>query len=646
MNRICLSLLFFLIALSGFAQGEKLSSLHANPVLNAKHDLKKHSMSSMGVVFSNPYSYYQKSDTLRDDFSYPGPYPDSARWLDNSVFVNYTFPISPVNLGVATFDGLNANGYPYDFRGAAAAGVPCDTLTSKRVRMTLTAVDSFYLSFYYQAQGRGFSPNPSDSLLLEFRSSHDSTHWHEMWVIPGYSPSNTDSGFHRVMIPLYNPKDNMVYTMDTVTYGPAITWFQLRFRNYATPNGNLSHWHLDYIDLRPHRAFSDTLVKRVFMVYEPQSFLANYQNMPWKQYQGPSDVIGNTHLYFRNNDLVVRNMTYQYQGFHYGVPFSTGYSNTDPNMNPFTGNGYSTYAGTALAAVKANGFDFGPSLSDTTVFKIRHILIEDNHTQDTIWSIQRFFNYYAYDDGTGELGYGLEGVGTSKGAQLAVQFSTHVPDSLRAVQFFWNPILRDASLDGFRLCVWAPGPGGNPGTMIYHSDSTFSPQYLPGYDHFRTYYLKKPLAISGSFFVGWLQYTDANMSVGFDLNTNSMSHNFYKVDSISPWNASLFPGSLMIRPLFGDTIRMTGVVEQFKALQMLTVYPNPSSDHLFISVPPTEEDESYFVSLYDCAGRLVLETRRKRLEPIDISALGNGFYLMRISSKNNSSCTKKILIAH
>ncbi|HEV7232207.1 MAG TPA: T9SS type A sorting domain-containing protein [Bacteroidia bacterium] len=644
MKRISLLVIFLWSACAAFAQGEKLTSLHANPVLNAVHHQKKKS-SAASTPFSNPYIYYAFSDSLQDDFSYRGPYPDSGRWLNNSVFVNYSFPISPVNIGVASFDGLDANGYPYNFTGSPSSSVPCDTLTSKRIIITKTAKDSMYLSFYYQPQGRGFAPRDGDSLLMEFKTSHDSLNWHEVWTIPGYIPSNNDSGFHLVMLPLYRPSDTLVYTVDTVKFGHAPTWFQFRFRNYANPTGNLSHWHVDRVYLHAFRSYQDTILKRVSFVYEPLSFLANYQNEPWRQYQGPADVIPVEHVFFRNNDVAIRNMTYQYQGFHYGAPFSVPYSNTDPNMNPFTVNGYSTYVGTAFSNVKANGFDFGPSLSDTTVFKIRHILIEDNHTQDTIWTIQRFFNYYAYDDGTAELGYGLEGVGTSKGAQLAVQFSTNVPDSLRAVQFFWNPVLRDASLDGFRLCVWAPGPGGNPGTMIYHSDSTFSPQYLPGYDHFRTYYLKKPLAVSGSFFVGWLQYTDANMSVGFDQNTNSMNHNFYKVDSLSPWNASLFPGSLMIRPLFGDTIRMTGIVEQFKALQMLTVYPNPASDVISFSVPPTEEDESYLVSLYDCAGRLVLETRRKRLEPLDISEFGNGFYLLRISSKNNSSCTKKILIA-
>ena len=47
---------------------------------------------------------------ILDDFSYNSYFPDNLLWEDSAVFVNRSFPINPVTIGVATFDGLNADG--------------------------------------------------------------------------------------------------------------------------------------------------------------------------------------------------------------------------------------------------------------------------------------------------------------------------------------------------------------------------------------------------------------------------------------------------------------------------------------------------------------------------------------------------------
>ena len=47
-----------------------------------------------------------------DDFSDYVGFPKSSLWIDNDVFVNRSYPINPINLGVATFDGLDSLGNP------------------------------------------------------------------------------------------------------------------------------------------------------------------------------------------------------------------------------------------------------------------------------------------------------------------------------------------------------------------------------------------------------------------------------------------------------------------------------------------------------------------------------------------------------
>jgi len=622
-----------------------LRDLRYNSVLHTKQaeiQAKRHSTHADTIPFSNPYNIINLP--FNEDFTKEGPYPDSAKWINNEVFVNRTYPIAPLNYGVATFDGLDKNGYPYDITAPPTVSISCDTLTSKRINMNLNITpgsnDTVYMRFYFQAQGRGNAPEPEDSLFLEFQSSKD-TVWREVWSYMGYSTAGPDTGFHRVMIALNQ--------LDTGHYINT-PWFQFRFRNFATPCGNLDHWNLDCIQIEANRIYSDTVINGTALAYEPLSFLANYQSMPWRQYQGASDIAPTGHVYIRNNNANgTYPITYKYQGNHYGNPFSIPFVATDPTGPlPFdSGFGYEKVGYVAEPKIGQNGFSFGNSLSDTTVFTINHINYVNTLSTDTLTTKQNFYNYYAYDDGSAEIAYGLEGLGTGAGGSVAVNFNLNVTDTLKAVQFFWSPTVKDVSADGFRLCVWAPGGHSGPGSLMYRSDSLLSPQYLPGYNHFRTYYLYPPLVLPpGPFFVGWMQYTEDNLSVGFDQNTNAMNHNFFAVDSSSNWQFSIFPGSLMIRPLFGDTIRMNGINELGFLLRGVNLFPNPAQDKFYLSIPSSNgETEHYTVQLSDAYGKLLSSQSYLAGEAMDISAFPNGFYFVRIIARDKASCVKKLLIA-
>jgi len=110
-----------------------------------------------------------------DDFSHSNTYPDSTKWTDNNVLVNDGFPLCPPSRKGATFDVLDADGKVYSF--AISNAFIAEYLTSVRIRLdsimepeprALTPADSIYLSFYYQPQGNGNSPEEQDSLVLQF----------------------------------------------------------------------------------------------------------------------------------------------------------------------------------------------------------------------------------------------------------------------------------------------------------------------------------------------------------------------------------------------------------------------------------------------------------------------------------------------
>ena len=91
-----------------------------------------------------------------DDFSNDNFYPDSMLWKENLVFVNRTYALNPITLGVATFDGLDQNGRPYNINLSTSDSQDADTLTSHHINMSL--VDSAYFMFFYQPEGLGNDP--------------------------------------------------------------------------------------------------------------------------------------------------------------------------------------------------------------------------------------------------------------------------------------------------------------------------------------------------------------------------------------------------------------------------------------------------------------------------------------------------------
>ena len=96
-----------------------------------------------------------------DDFSYAGPVPNNALWLDQEVYVNTDLPLDPRSIGVATFDGITNRGRPYGGGYGEA-----DRLTSTYLN---TTTGDWNLSFWLQRGGLGDRPEIRDSLILQFR---------------------------------------------------------------------------------------------------------------------------------------------------------------------------------------------------------------------------------------------------------------------------------------------------------------------------------------------------------------------------------------------------------------------------------------------------------------------------------------------
>ncbi|HEY4799879.1 MAG TPA: T9SS type A sorting domain-containing protein [Bacteroidia bacterium] len=634
---VSMTLAFFLLSSLALQAQEVLLGLGSNPVLIKKyHEIKKQNTRTKAI---RPDTIDITTKPFLDDFAKESIYPDTALWLDSNVFINRDYPIQPPTMGVATFDGLSKSGLPYDTTLlSSSASLPADTLTSKPINLAFPASDSIYLSFFWQAMGRGNAPEHSDSLILQFRNpsiANDSFAWGNVWYKNGYLPSASDTAFHLVMIPITNP----VFLQKG---------FQFRFRNYATISGDVDHWHIDYVYLARNRSLKDTIFDDVAFTYNSRPLLQNYYAMPWEQYR-PAEMKTNLSFFIRNNDSITKNISITDTIFE--TPFTYGwYSN---NILPYTPNGYMNDA--IFSSPSLSGYSF-PTLTQDTSFLMECVLKtnDKNLWNDTLRFKQNFYNYYAYDDGTAEASYGLNSC--SVPGQLAYKFTLNQPDSLFAVQmlFTWVPQLfggnPSVNQQQFKIRVWNDN-GGIPGSVIYE-DTIATPNYEYVYhpdwgnltNSFYPYILKTPQHLSGTFYVGLIQYVypcSTLVNLGFDRNTNSNSKMFYEVGN--GWTQSVLQGSWMIRPVFGTMKGLLSAPALTSANSTASIFPNPTSGKFRVEEASSGNtsghnnepgEEKYSIAVFDLAGRKVFSQSASSLsEEFDLSSLTAGMYFIHIQKK-------------
>lgn len=636
MRKIALLYSVFCLSANVFAQ-EAIYDLSVNPIIQASfcesEIVKQKSVGYKGSAIQvQMYIPHAKkvggiNDTIDpnvgvngffDDFSFSVfSNPDPSLWMDTNVFINSNYPVNQPTIGVATFDGLKKNGMPYNFAQPNSQGL-ADFLTSKYIYMeNMQLSDSVYLSFYYQAQGRGNAPEVQDSLVLEFKDSLDN--WLHIWAKSGYSIAS-DSSFFRVMIPISAPK-----------------WFyngfQLRFKNYATLSGNLDHWNLDYVKLNDFRSITDTIFDDIAFVTPILSLLKEYTSVPWKHYN-TSMMVASISNNFRNL-FSTKVVDFKYNVFRYnGTSLHNQGIVTDLFLNGFN------------KCNQANGIISAPisfSYVDTTAcidyfvkqsIKATSDAVRNN---DTLRFIQRVENYFSYDDGSAEAAYGL----TQPYSSLAYKFIMTVPDTLTGVKFHFNPVVNDVSLKQFKLTVWDHDVMNNrPRNIIYQSDIVYNPQYTYCYNGFSEYPIDSLFEMNDVFYVGWQQNSADLLNVGLDRNIDNTANMFYNTNG--NWLNTQFPGSWMIRPVFGKCYLPAGIENSEVEKDVISMYPNPASNLLYIKGLNTND---CIVNVIDMLGKIVISQAVKENEGIDISEISNGIYLLRIVSPSNALFyTSKVII--
>lgn len=567
-----------------------------------------------------------------DDFSGSVSYPDSQKWSDRDAFVNPGFPLNPITRNAATLDVLDAEGRVYDY--AISNPFVAEYLTSNAIRLdsvfdpeprALTPSDSLYLSFFYQPQGNGNAPETNDSLVLEFGiGTETDTVWHHIWSVPGQTLSaflqeNDSNYFKQVMIPITAPEF-------------FVNNFFFRFYNYASivnntqpsNRGNEDNWNIDVVYLNHGRSHNDTSYPKVCFTGPVPNFLKRYRAMPYTHYS--TNPTSNIMRHFEYQVSNLDNNPHSIE-YHYEIDQVNGYQHFI-STNDTKHLDASTYSKTERSPVDVLFTIDSPY--DSTSFLIRHYLTDNSCNppmMDSLVCRQGFYNYFAYDDGIPEMGYGVEPVNSA----FAVQFELSNLDTLRGVQILFNHTLNDANNKYFNIVVWKDNNGA-PGEEVYRLTNR-KPKWKDGLYEFIYYEFDKIVRLNGLFYVGIEQQSNGLINIGFDGSNDNSQYNFF--NSTGSWQQSTKPGSIMIRPVVGKGY-FIGLGETPE--DQLVVYPNPTSGVLYVE----GIDNAASIVVYDLTGRKVIESAFT--PEISVEGLSNGFYILSIITDDGQVLNKKISI--
>ncbi|MFN4234283.1 MAG: T9SS type A sorting domain-containing protein [Bacteroidia bacterium] len=550
-----------------------------------------------------------------DDFSFSRVIPHDSLWADRYAFVNVNFGVNPPTIGVATLDGLKDNGQPYvsSFQTPEPYGV-ADYLTSKPFYMSgLSPADSVYLSFYYQPQGTGNEPLGKDSLVLEFFNPIDS-----IWVWAWSKAGSPSTAFQAAIIPITNP----------IFFNNG---FRFRFKNYASLSCNCDHWNIDYVWLDKNRTANVTIMDDVAFVYEPNSLLNRYREMPWTQYKANAlgEFNNSLQVTLRNNNSIPKNFTYSFNIYDRLGNLLSNKPPTNDNINAlsnYTITNSTNLPGGAFPTTSGNSYE---------TFLVENIIStagDTVKTNDTLRTEIKFDRHFAYDDGSAEAVYGIN----VSGGKIAARYDLNTAEQITGIAIHFANFKGNVSNAPFRITIWK---SLNPEEIIYQKDSVSYPVYEESVNGYHFYPIFNGPILNGTIYIGWVQVNNTNLRLGLDKNTSLSSKQYFNASGT--WNETMIQGAWMFRPVFGGYPNLPISDEEINVnTNNLIIYPNPASNQLNV----VGFNDYIQVQVFSMHGKLMLQQQLNESEKLDISSLSQGMYLIKIADNTGKIITHKLSV--
>ena len=559
-------------------------------------------------------------------------YANTDRWLyGRSIRVNDGMAINPPSIGVATFDGIDSVGRPYNATDILAKGY-ADKLVSQS--LDLTVVDpgernSVYLSYEYQMKGNGEIPDAGDRLLLLFFDKEGD--WIPVDTVENDGTIEADI-FYTSTVPI---ADDRYYHED----------FKFRIQNFARLSGPYDTWHVDYIYLNKGRTVTDLsfpdrsisepltsllggytalpikhfLLKIDSIVTPPKIVLTNHRSDQLDPPAGtggqPVNIATSAFITYRQNDTVIKapkfgpDSTTNAIDLQYGefpdfivdnLPDLTQFGTDIDSMGIELVVGLSSRDNIIKSGSKG---DYVPEIYAPIDFR----------SNDTTRASFVLYNKYAYDDGVAEYGAGLN----QPGAQIAYEYNlVGVAGGNVTFLEMYFPRFGDESSQVIELRIW--------------NDLTKSPIYteiatLQRSEENEVWVkqLIQAVPVTKKFYIGWKQSAAAVIAAGLDKNSDTGDKMFYNTNGEWLQN-TLVHGSLMLRPVFGEApvIDPSGLEDE----NTLVVYPNPGTGTFHFAGTADK------ILVYDMTGRntafIAESTTQETI--VTLANSSQGIYVMKI----------------
>jgi len=598
-----------------------------------------------------------------EDFSGSTGSPDSARWINSgNVLVNSTLGIGPPSLNVATLDGFDAFGQPYDVR-AEAPGFT-DSLVSRFIDLTQVPAfkrNTVFISFFWQIEGRGELPDSEDFFRLQFKDNEGQ--WIDKFIMSGGDMTLSDI-FQQEIIAI----DSARY------YHPE---FQFRFQSFGNLQGSFDSWNIDYILLTANRSDNDFFHFDRAITAQPSPVFEPYTSIPLRHFvSDPESYLTTPSTRIVNLDALIERQPISFSSFLFNqetgdlidqmdafnnLTFTLQGGPTNESLNgqerriiissPIDANALTTTVENILNNQDADTaalhlqtkfilhsgdgnlidsiFTNSENQMDTVFFED-----VDLKANDTVYNKTVLKDFYAYDDGTAEFAVGVN----QNGGQIAYRYILEQPDILTHIDINF-PRIATSTTPTIRVFV-RKKLSDSPEDIL-HMDSTFSIPEQTGNNNlnsFNTYPLPN-LAVGDTIFIGYEQVSDNRLGIGFDKNTSSFENVFFNVSGAWEQDNTL-EGSLMMRPRFEKRI-VTGINDEKKITapdppeENLVIFPNPSNG-VFLLKGAFDK-----IEVYDILGqRMILLIDGER---IDLSDKPDGIYIAHIYYKGTITIQKLIL---
>ncbi|MFY0628554.1 MAG: T9SS type A sorting domain-containing protein [Reichenbachiella sp.] len=594
------------------------------------------------------FTSHTEGDTLQlpfwDDFSFSTQSPDTSLWnIGEDVFINPSIGLNPPSVNVATFDGSNGQGIPYNLD----ATIPevTDVLESKIIDLSgLTPDDKVVFSFYWQLKGNGNQPNRKDTLSLIF---YDNLLLPvSVWTQAGSDTLTQDSIFRIARIPL---------EAEYLHAG-----FQFRFESFGNPGGPFDQWHVDYVYLnrdRPIEPDSEESLLDHAIGNNPSPIFKPYSTIPRSQLFSYSDTIfSDISFSLTNFENAIHNVSYTYHLIQIdSIVNGIRYADTLFSLAPTEGDaliGIDHQKNYTIPALNGNIFDplkgaLNLVSEVTFITDDEYFISTDDGEGNITYLIDEEYNYrlndtsrfefevneiLAYDDGVAENTAGVKS--ETGGAQIAVFFNIPTSDTLTHIDISFPNIKDIPDNPRFKLSIARELMHEEP---IYLTTQEFTAgDTVSAINHFTSFEFDKPVILSGSFFVIFEQFSNNRFPIGLDQNTHNGDKIYLNYGNAWEANSILdVNGSLMIRPRFADSDYVVTNASG-KLIKEVEFYPNPADDMLQIKGSFTR------YALYNLSGQIVDQGDRSY---ISVRAIKSGLYILKIFSNERFS-SHKVIIKH